>query len=147
MACVVDGPTLSPQPQSRWLIGTFRGGPNSNPTPGMPFKIQVTLLLYHRSVTTWLTSSVLHPRTLIHSQAPTEVYAQSSNFWGCKNKVPGSNASVTGRKRSRTPLLSHPVLPVLLHSWIQISTHTQSIGIVTGQGVTSSSSSSSWMTW
>ncbi len=104
MACVVNGPTLSPQPQSRWLIGTFRGGPNSNPTPGMPFKIQVTFLLYHRSVTTWLTSSVSHPRTLIHSQAPTEVYAQSSNFRGCKNKVPGSNASVTGRKCSQTPI-------------------------------------------
>jgi hypothetical protein len=67
MACVFDGPKLSPQPQSRWLIGTFRGGPNSNPTPGMPFKIQVTLLLYHRSVTTWLTSSVSHPRTLIQA--------------------------------------------------------------------------------
>jgi hypothetical protein len=67
MACVFYGPTLSAQPQSRWLIGTFRGGPNSNPTPGMPFKIQVTLLLYHRSVTTWLTSSVSHPRTLIQA--------------------------------------------------------------------------------
>ncbi len=105
MACVFYGPTLSAQAQSRWLIGTFRGGPNSNPTPGMPSKSRslfcCTIDLWQLG---WQVQYRIPEHWFRHSQAPTEVYAQSSNFWGCKNKVRGSNASVTGTKHSQTPV-------------------------------------------